>query len=104
MRELWSLSVPLMLATMSSMMMLFVDRLLLANYSTAALNAVTNATTLGWAIQFMWLALAGIAEVFVAQHNGAGEERKLGPPVWQMVWLGVLSLLFFAPMGLWVGD
>lgn len=100
-RELWTISFPLMLSSLSVMSMLFVDRLLLAHYSTAALNAAVNATTLGWSFVYGWLVLTSIAEVFVAQYNGAGEKQKIGEPVWQMIWLAIASFLFFIPLSIW---
>lgn len=83
------------------MAMLFVDRWLLAHYSTAAHNAAVNATTLGWVFVYGWIVLANITEVFVAQYNGAGLSKKLGEPVWQMIWLSIGSLAFFLPLSIW---
>jgi MATE family multidrug resistance protein len=103
-KELWTIALPLMFTTLSVMVMIFVDRLLLAWYSTDALNAATNATTLGWALQFGWVALASICEVFVAQYNGAQDYKKIGSAVWQSLWLCALSVLFFLPLALWGGD
>lgn len=102
-RELWAIAFPLMLSSFSVMSMLFVDRILLARYSTAAFNASVNASTVGWAFVFSWMVLTGIAEVFVAQYNGANQKDKLGEPVWQMIWLSLLSSLFFIPLALWGG-
>lgn len=100
-REMWCIAFPLMLSSLSVMAMLFVDRLLLAHYSTAAMNAAANATTLGWAFLVGWMMLASIAEVFVAQYNGAGRKEKLGEPVWQMIWLSLISFLFFVPLSIY---
>lgn len=100
-RELWKIAFPLMLSSLSIMAMIFVDRLLLAYYSPAALNAAVNATTLGWAFLYGWMVMCSIAEVFVAQFNGAGEHKKLGAPVWQMIWLSFASFLFFVPFAIW---
>lgn len=97
-RELWSLSFPLMLSSLSAMTMIFADRLLLAHYSIQAHNAAVVATTFGWALIFGWVVLANIAEVFVAQYNGAGMPERLGEPVWQMIWLSIGSCLFFIPI------
>lgn len=102
-RELWAIAFPLMLSSFSVMSMLFVDRVLLARYSTAAFNASVNASTAGWAFVFSWMVLTGIAEVFVAQYNGANQKHKLGEPVWQMIWLSLFSSLFFIPLALWGG-
>ncbi len=103
-REFWAIAFPLMIASFSVMFMLFVDRLLLAHYSTEALNSAVTATNLGWAFIFAWMVLGSISEVFVAQHNGADQLKKLGEPVWQMLWLSLASALFFIPMGKWGGS
>lgn len=99
-RECFAISYPLMLASLSLMMMLFVDRIMLANYSIEAFNATINASTLGWAFTFGGLTIATIAEVFVSQYNGACQHQRLGEPVWQMIWFGVLTSLFFIPLSL----
>ncbi len=101
--ELVSLAFPLMLSSLSIMAMFFVDRLMLAHYSTEALNAAVTASTYGWAFVASWMVLASIAEVFVAQYNGAGSKEKIGEPVWQMVWLSLLSSLFFIPFAFYGG-
>lgn len=102
-QELLSIAMPLMLSSFSMMLMLFVDRLLLAHYSTDALNASVNASTLGWALLMGWVVLANITEVFVAQYNGSKQLERMGEPVWQMLWLALASSLFFLPMALWGG-
>ena len=93
-RELLSMAMPLMLCSFSMMLMLFVDRLLLAHYSTAALNSAVSASTLGWAMLFGWVVLANITEVFVAQYHGAKQLNKMGEPVWQMLWMSQLPRSF----------
>ncbi len=100
-RELWKISFPMMISFMSVVIMLFVDRLFLAYYSTAALNASAQAGTLAWGFIFGWMTLAAMSEVFVSQYNGAKEYHKLGRPVWQMIWLCLASLSFFIPMAIW---
>jgi MATE family multidrug resistance protein len=62
-RELLSISLPLMLSSLSVMSMIFVDRLLLAHYSTEAMNAAVNATTFGWSLIGPWMVMASISEV-----------------------------------------
>src|SRR5438045_1277454 len=100
-RELLKIAFPLMISSLSVLFMIFVDMTLLARFSIEALNAAVNSSTLGWGPLFAWMTLASISEVYVAQFNGAGEKQKIGAPVWQMIWLSLLSILFFVPMGLW---
>lgn len=104
MRELWAISFPLMLSLMSSSIMFFWDRLLLAQFSMEAHNAATSAGTWVTFLQFAFLCTTCIAEVFVGQYNGAGEEKKIGKPVWQMIWLSLFTTLIFIPIGLFAGD
>lgn len=100
-KELLTLSFPLMLSSFSVLAMIFSDRWFLAHYSITAHNAAVAATTFGWSFVFSWMCLAGISEVFVAQYNGAGLQQKLGEPVWQMIWLSIASWLFFIPLAYW---
>lgn len=98
-RELWTISLPLMLSMMSGSLMLFLDRLLLARFSVDALNACVNASVIAAALQFAFLTTSAISEVFVGQYNGAGQYKKIGEPVWQMIWFSILSSLIFIPLG-----
>ncbi|MCH9614103.1 MAG: hypothetical protein SP1CHLAM54_11150 [Chlamydiia bacterium] len=97
-KELWRIAYPLMISYFSLSMMLFVDRLYLARFSHEALNASTSSGTLTWALYLSWIAIASMAQVFVAQYNGAKRFSKVGSPVWQMIYFSLLSLLFFFPL------
>lgn len=99
--ELWKIALPLMISSFSVMFMVFVDRMLLANYSTEAFNAAVSASTVGWAFVAGFMGLCCISEVFVAQYNGAGRKELMGVPVWQMIWVGIFSSLFFFPLAQW---
>ncbi len=102
-RELFHISIPLMLTALSGSVMLFCDRLILARYSIDAMNAATLAGSVCAIFQFGVLAIASIAEVFVGQYNGAKNFKLLGEPVWQMIWFCVMTFLLFLPLGLFGG-
>lgn len=101
MRQLWLIAFPLIMSSLSSMAMLFVDRLVLARLTIEAHNAAVEATNLGWAFLAGWSSLASVTQIFVAQNNGAGQRHLLGHPVWQMIWLGFFSIIIFLPIALW---
>jgi multidrug resistance protein, MATE family len=101
-RELWYISFPLMISLMSGSLMLFLDRLFLAHYSLEALNASASASMIAQLIQFWCLSTVCIAEIFVGQYNGAGLQKKVGEPIWQMIWLSLFACLLFIPIG-WLG-
>lgn len=100
-RQLWLIALPLIMSSLSSMAMLFVDRLVLARLTLEAHNAAVEATNLGWAFLAGWSSLASVTQIFVAQNNGAGQRHLLGHPVWQMIWLGLFSFIVFCPIAIW---
>ena len=102
-KELWRLSSPMMVSFFSMMSMIFADRLFLSWYSIPALNAAVKAGTLAWGMNLGWITMATMSEVFVSQFNGAKKFKRLGEPVWQMLWLSGFSLIFFIPLAIWGG-
>ena len=102
-RELWRTSVPLMFSWLSIMMMIFVDRLYLAKFSLEALNSTVTSSMLVWAFSGGLQVLCEMVEVFVAQYNGAKRYKEIGKPVWQMIWLALMSVVIYLPLGLWGG-
>jgi MATE family multidrug resistance protein len=93
-REIFSLTWPLMISIMSGNIMFFTDRLILSWYSLEAMNAVVVVGSVVGIFQFAPLAITSISEVFVGQFNGAGRYKEIGKPVWQMLWLcgGLMAL------------
>lgn len=100
-RELWTISLPLMISTLASLFMIFTDRIFLAHYSIESLNASVTAGTFAWALMAGVGMITSMSEVFVAQYNGAKQFNRLGVPVWQMVWFALFSVLIFIPLGIW---
>jgi MATE family multidrug resistance protein len=94
-------SIPLMFAALSTNIMTFFDRLMLARYSLDAMNATAAADMIFFTFMMIAVAITGIAEIFVGRYHGAQEYEKMGKPVWQMLWLSLLMSLICAPLG-WV--
>ncbi|OHE72731.1 MAG: hypothetical protein A2007_06300 [Verrucomicrobia bacterium GWC2_42_7] len=103
-KGLWKLAFPLMLTSLSTHLMMFLDRLILSYYSADAMNAVASTSLIFWIFSFGFLSLSLIAEVFVGQYNGAGRYLEIGKPVWQMIWFSLLTFLIFWPLGIFLGD
>ncbi len=94
-KEIGAISWPLMLGLLSGSLMMFADRFLLARYSAAALNGAVTAGIAIYVVMVIPLIIAGISEVFVGRHHGAGKLKEVGIPVWQMIWLSVFTVPFF---------
>lgn len=84
--ELLWIAVPIILSLVSSAVMTIIDRWFLAHFSTDALNGAVMANMPVWTIQYFVITLASIGAVFVGQFNGAGEYKRVGSAVWQMIW------------------
>lgn len=96
--ELVAIALPLILAAVSTALMLFTDRLILANYSINAVNAVATAGTAFAIFQFGMICVTGMSEVFVGQYNGSKQYEKIAEPVWQMIWFSLLCGLVLIPL------
>ncbi|WP_186646699.1 MATE family efflux transporter [Fluviispira vulneris] len=99
--QLIYLAFPLMLNNLSTNLMLFFDRLILANDSTHAMNA---AITIGIScniFHFAMTSIAASAEVFVGRANGSHNLKKIGEPVWQMIWFSCMTFIIFIPLAIY---
>jgi multidrug resistance protein, MATE family len=101
--EIATISLPLMLAVLSTSLMMFVDRLMLARFSMSAMNAAVVSGMTVALFQYGAVGIATIAEVFVGRRNGAGTRMCCGEPVWQMLYFALFSALIFWPAAIWGG-
>ena len=92
------ISFPMMLSWLSCVLMVFVDRMFLANFSKEALAAAVAAGMSAWTFTFAAQTLAELSEIYVAQYNGAGKFEKLGACTWQMLYVAAFSILLFTPL------
>lgn len=103
-QELWTIAFPLIVSSMSSFLMLFFDRLILARYSTSAMNAAVAGGMTYALFIYGAIHIASIGGVLVGQLNGSKQYKKLGEPVWQMIWFSIMTLIVFIPAGLFLGE
>lgn len=101
--ELITISIPLILTSLSGSLFVFVARIMLSYHSFDAVTAVSGVGVVFATLYYPGCAIASIAEVFVGQHNGAGQYDKVSEPVWQMIWFSMISTVIYVPLGLW-GD
>ncbi|MBS0622456.1 MAG: MATE family efflux transporter [Verrucomicrobia bacterium] len=97
-REVCAIGLPLMLAMMSTSLMMFCDRLVLAHYSTAVMNATVVMWEVAAVFHFLPVGTAMIIEVFVGRCNGANRLQEAGAYTWQMIWFSLATFLAFLPL------
>jgi MATE family multidrug resistance protein len=99
-REVISLAIPLVLSSGAWAIQHFVDRMFLTWYSPEAVAAATPAGILNYALMSVFIGTAGYVSTFVAQYYGAQRYDRIGPSVWQGVYVAVVggvAMLLFVP-------
>jgi MATE family multidrug resistance protein len=91
-----ALAWPLVLSTVSLTVMTFIDRMFLTHYSLNAVAAAMPAAMLQFTLISFPLGVASYVNTFVAQYQGANRPRRIGPIVWQGVWIGLAAIPLFA--------
>ncbi len=98
-REVVQLALPLVLSSLSWTILTFIDRMFLMRWSQDALAASFPAALLWWTLLCCPLGICMYANTFVSQYFGAHQLHRIGPIVWQAVWIGLLATpLIMAPM------
>ena len=104
-RHVLRLVVPMVLNGAAFTAMQFTDRVLVARFSSEAIQAALPAGILTFCLMSLFTATAGYAGTFVAQYHGAGDRRGTIRSAAAGVWLTVLFLPFFAlllPLCSWI--
>ncbi|MEO1496619.1 MAG: MATE family efflux transporter [Planctomycetota bacterium] len=87
--EVLAVAAPLVVSSLSWTVMTFVDRMMLNNWSGAAMSAAFIASVAWWAVVCLPVGLCSYTGTFVAQYHGSGQPRRIGPVVWQGVWVAL---------------
>ncbi len=103
-KHLLSISTPLIISALSTNAMAFVDRLVMARYSTDAMNAIGYSGMLFFTFTFFIISISSISEVIAGQYNGAKEYSKVSLPIWQMIYFSLFSSFILWPIGLFGGN
>ncbi len=94
------MAVPLILSTSASSVQQFIDRMFLSWYSADAVAAALPAGLVNFAISTIFVGTAGYVNTFVAQYHGAGRPHRIGPSLWQGLYVSAIGgafLLALAP-------
>lgn len=100
-RQFLTLAFPLILSTGSWSVQHFVDRMFLSWYSPEAIAAAVPANLLNFSFVCFFMGTAAYVSTFVAQYFGAGRFNRIGPAVWQGIYislLGGIAILFLIPL------
>ncbi len=90
-REVLVVAVPLILSTATWSVQHFVDRMFLTWYSPEAIAAAMPAGMLNFSMVSIFMGTAGYVTTFVAQYYGARQFHRIGPALWQGVYVSLLG-------------
>lgn len=93
-REVLVVAVPLILSTATWSVQHFVDRMFLTWYSPETIAAAMPAGMLNFTIISLFMGTAGYVSTFVAQYYGAGRYHRIGPAIWQGIYISLFGGLF----------
>jgi multidrug resistance protein, MATE family len=103
-REVWSLSWPLMISIFSTGFMIFIDRLIISKTSVQLMNAITSAGCAFWTYMIFFIVMAETAEIFVGKFHGEGAFHKTALPTWQVLIFCLLLSPFFLFSSGYIGE
>jgi MATE family multidrug resistance protein len=90
-REVLVVAIPLILSTATWSVQHFVDRMFLTWYSPEAIAAAMPAGMLNFSMTSIFMGTAGYLSTFVAQYYGAKRYHRIGPALWQGVYVSLLG-------------
>jgi MATE family, multidrug efflux pump len=101
-REVLVVAIPLILSTASWSVQHFVDRMFLTWYAPEAIAAAMPAGMLQFSLVSIFMGTAGYVSTFVAQYYGAKKYQRIGPAIWQGIYISLIGgvvLLCVIPFG-----
>jgi MATE family multidrug resistance protein len=90
-REVLVIAIPLILSTATWSVQHFVDRMFLAWYSPETIAAAMPAGMLHFSMVSIFMGTAGYVSTFVAQYYGAKRYHRIGPALWQGVYISMIG-------------
>ncbi len=94
--EVLQIAFPLILSTGSWSLQHFIDRMFLTWYSPEAIAASMPAGMVNWTLVSVLMGTAVYVNTFVAQYFGARQPERIGPAVWQGIYLSILTIPLIA--------
>ncbi len=90
-RDVLRVALPMVVSVLSWTVMNFIDRVFLMWDSRTAVAACLPSAMVFWAVVCLPLGICGYTNTFVAQYLGAGRRERIGPAVWQGVWVALAA-------------
>ncbi len=90
-REVLRIAIPLILSTAAWSVQHFVDRMFLTWYSPETIAAAMPAGMVNFTIMSFFLGTARYTSTFAAQYHGAQRYHRIGPSLWQGIYVAAIA-------------
>lgn len=90
-RDVLNLAFPLIISTGSVSVLHFVDRMFLTWYSAESIAASVPASLASQSVMSFFIGITAYISVFVAQYYGAAQYKKVGPVIWQGLYISMVG-------------
>jgi len=100
-KELLKVAIPLIISNAGVSLLMFIDRMFVSWYSSDALAASMPAGIFSFALGSLFLGTTFYVGTFVSQYWGAKKPERIGPAIWQGLYLSLISgvvMLIFIPL------
>lgn len=102
-KDCFKVALPLMISSLSTVLMITIDRIMLANYDVMVMNSVAVVGILLFAFEHGATSISSISEVMAGQLSGAKKYDKTAVSAWQMIYFSIAVAFIFVPCGLFLG-
>jgi MATE family multidrug resistance protein len=99
-RDVWRVSIPLVITMSATVVMTFTDRVFLSNYSIDAIAAALPAGITAFVFLAFFADTAGYSNVIIAQYTGAGALQRVGRAMWQGIYFSMIAWLIMIGLSL----
>lgn len=89
--ELLRVSVPLIISYSATALMHVVDRMFLSWYSVDTMAATLPAGVIHWNLASLAIGTVTYANAIIGQYVGAGDVRRVGPVLWQGIYMSLIG-------------
>ncbi|KPK76344.1 MAG: hypothetical protein AMJ79_07025 [Phycisphaerae bacterium SM23_30] len=97
--EVLKLAFPLILSTGAHTLQMFIDRMFLNWHMSEEMSAAMPAGIIAFTVVSLFMGTVSYVNTFVAQYTGAGRPGRVGPAVWQGIFLSLGGAVLI--LGLW---
>ena len=99
-KDIFRISLPLVLSMGATTVMEFTDRVFLGRYSLDALAAAMPAGITSFLFTSFFIGTAGYVNVFIAQYIGANDNKGVGESLWQGIYFSIFGAVCMALLSL----